>query len=182
MEFTLDDDQQALADTAGQFLAQQAPSEFVREMVDWGAGPRAGQFLINGGKALLTKLNMAGEIIWESTYGLSWDRSFPESRSTPTIDRDRVYIMGGSSGAMMTQALLAVYPDIFKAGSARAGVPAGCWEDGYNSSNQWSSNCASGSTTCCQSIRGTRPKKPPPSMACRPSLRIWQRIEPTLME
>jgi MoxR-like ATPase len=25
---------------------------FVREMIDWGAGPRAGQFLINGGKAL----------------------------------------------------------------------------------------------------------------------------------
>ena len=25
---------------------------FVRELVDWGAGPRAGQFLINGGKAL----------------------------------------------------------------------------------------------------------------------------------
>ena len=26
--------------------------EYVREMVDWGAGPRAGQFLINGGKSL----------------------------------------------------------------------------------------------------------------------------------
>lgn len=26
--------------------------DFVRELVDWGAGPRAGQFLINGGKAL----------------------------------------------------------------------------------------------------------------------------------
>ncbi|MEZ6068873.1 MAG: MoxR family ATPase [Pirellulales bacterium] len=26
--------------------------EFVRQMVDWGAGPRAGQFLIQGGKAL----------------------------------------------------------------------------------------------------------------------------------
>ena len=26
--------------------------DFVREWVDWGAGPRAGQFLINGGKAL----------------------------------------------------------------------------------------------------------------------------------
>ncbi len=26
--------------------------EFVREMIDWGAGPRAGQFLIHGGKAL----------------------------------------------------------------------------------------------------------------------------------
>lgn len=26
--------------------------EYVRELVDWGAGPRAGQFLINGGKAI----------------------------------------------------------------------------------------------------------------------------------
>jgi MoxR-like ATPase len=26
--------------------------EFVRKMVDWGAGPRAGQFLIHGGKAM----------------------------------------------------------------------------------------------------------------------------------
>jgi MoxR-like ATPase len=26
--------------------------KFVRELVDWGAGPRAGQFLIHGGKAL----------------------------------------------------------------------------------------------------------------------------------
>ena len=25
--------------------------EFVRELVDWGAGPRAGQYLVNGGKA-----------------------------------------------------------------------------------------------------------------------------------
>ena len=26
--------------------------KFVRDLVDWGAGPRAGQFLIHGGKAL----------------------------------------------------------------------------------------------------------------------------------
>jgi MoxR-like ATPase len=31
--------------------SDQAP-DFVRELVDWGAGPRAGQFLIHGGKAL----------------------------------------------------------------------------------------------------------------------------------
>ncbi len=31
--------------------AEEAPA-FVKELVDWGAGPRAGQFLINGGKAL----------------------------------------------------------------------------------------------------------------------------------
>jgi poly(hydroxyalkanoate) depolymerase family esterase len=39
---------------------------------------------------------------------------------------DRVYSTGDSSGAMMTELLMAVYPDIFKAGSAFAGVPAGC--------------------------------------------------------
>ena len=62
-------------------------------------------------------------------------------------DATRVYAMGGSSGGMMTQALMAVYPDVFKAGHARAGVPAGCWADGYASSNQWSNNCAGGNTT-----------------------------------
>jgi MoxR-like ATPase len=30
----------------------EASPKFVRELVDWGAGPRAGQFLIHGGKAL----------------------------------------------------------------------------------------------------------------------------------
>ncbi|MGI9429707.1 MAG: AAA family ATPase, partial [Bythopirellula sp.] len=29
----------------------EAPA-FVKELIDWGAGPRAGQFLIHGGKAL----------------------------------------------------------------------------------------------------------------------------------
>jgi MYXO-CTERM domain-containing protein len=62
-------------------------------------------------------------------------------------DAARVYAMGGSSGAMLTQALMAVYPDVFRAGSARAGVPAGCWADGYASSNQWSDRCAGGQTT-----------------------------------
>ena len=32
--------------------ADPSAPEFVRELVDWGAGPRAGQFLIQGGKAL----------------------------------------------------------------------------------------------------------------------------------
>ncbi|KYF71140.1 alpha/beta hydrolase family esterase, partial [Sorangium cellulosum] len=62
-------------------------------------------------------------------------------------DPARVYAVGGSSGAMMTQALLAVYPDIFRAGAARAGVPAGCWADGFDPSNQWSGNCAGGRTS-----------------------------------
>lgn len=39
---------------------------------------------------------------------------------------DRVYSTGDSSGGMTTELMLALYPDIFKAGSSFAGVPAGC--------------------------------------------------------
>lgn len=61
-------------------------------------------------------------------------------------DPARVYALGGSSGAMMTQALMAVYPDVFRAGAARAGVAAGCWADGFDAGMQWSNNCANGTT------------------------------------
>jgi acetylxylan esterase len=59
-------------------------------------------------------------------------------------DPDRVYVMGASGGGMCTQALLAVYPEVFKAGHARAGVPAGCWAEGYDDSQQWAGACANG--------------------------------------
>ncbi len=62
-------------------------------------------------------------------------------------DPTRVYAMGGSSGGMLTQALMAVYPDVFKAGAARAGVPAGCWADSYKPADQWSDTCAGGNVT-----------------------------------
>ena len=42
-------------------------------------------------------------------------------------DASRVYAFGGSSGAMMTQALMGVYPDLFAGGVAVSGVPCGCW-------------------------------------------------------
>lgn len=57
---------------------------------------------------------------------------------------DRVYAIGTSSGAMMTEALLAVYPDVFKAGAEFSGVAAGCWSASYSASNQWSGPCATG--------------------------------------
>jgi acetylxylan esterase len=46
--------------------------------------------------------------------------------STYHANADRVYSTGDSSGGMMTQLLLALYPDIFKGGSSFAGIPAGC--------------------------------------------------------
>lgn len=62
-------------------------------------------------------------------------------------DAERVYIAGGSGGGMMTQAMLAVYPDVFKGGASRAGAPAGCWAESYDASMQWSGPCAGGNVT-----------------------------------
>lgn len=44
---------------------------------------------------VLTKLDMQGGILWETDFGDAWDNSYPETRSTPTIEDGRIYIMGG---------------------------------------------------------------------------------------
>ncbi|WP_438019401.1 MYXO-CTERM-sorted multifunctional esterase [Sorangium sp. So ce315] len=68
-------------------------------------------------------------------------------------DAGRVYSVGGSSGGIMTEALLGVYPDVFMAGVSLMGVPCGCWAEGYNdvtgtgSTAQWSGPCGSGNVT-----------------------------------
>jgi poly(hydroxyalkanoate) depolymerase family esterase len=67
-------------------------------------------------------------------------------------DAGRVYVSGDSSGGIMTEALLGVYPDVFMAGVSIMGVPCGCWGDGYNDvtgkpssgTGQWSGSCAGG--------------------------------------
>ncbi|KAL3417942.1 Acetylxylan esterase A [Phlyctema vagabunda] len=57
-------------------------------------------------------------------------------------DARRVFSMGTSSGAMMTNVLLGSYPDLFAAGSAWAGVAFGCFAgDGFD---VWNSDCAEG--------------------------------------
>src|SRR5688572_1410983 len=57
-------------------------------------------------------------------------------------DASRVYVLGASSGAMMTNVLLGSYPDVFAAGAVLAGVPFGCWTAG----DGWTSECANGNT------------------------------------
>ncbi|RIW44404.1 esterase [Micromonospora endophytica] len=42
-------------------------------------------------------------------------------------DLNRVFATGSSSGGMMTQALMALYPDVYKAGAAFMGVPVNCF-------------------------------------------------------
>src|SRR4051812_45655073 len=42
-------------------------------------------------------------------------------------DPNRVFATGSSSGGMMTNEMLALYPDVFKAGAAFMGVPFSCF-------------------------------------------------------
>jgi len=44
-----------------------------------------------------------------------------------TADRARVYVMGFSSGGMMTNVMAGSYPDVFEAGAAYSGVAHGCF-------------------------------------------------------
>jgi endo-1,4-beta-xylanase len=61
------------------------------------------------------------------------------------VDASRVFVTGFSSGAMMTNVLAAEYPDVFAAGSAFMGVPAGCF--GTTDGSSWNSQCANGQLT-----------------------------------
>ncbi|MFD1145551.1 extracellular catalytic domain type 1 short-chain-length polyhydroxyalkanoate depolymerase [Saccharothrix hoggarensis] len=57
-------------------------------------------------------------------------------------DASRVFVTGISSGAMTTNVMLANYPDMFAAGAAFAGVPAGCFATTDGSG--WNNECSSG--------------------------------------
>lgn len=43
----------------------------------------------------LSCINPDGSIKWQVSYGRSWLKSFPDTRSTPTIDGDRIYVVSG---------------------------------------------------------------------------------------
>ncbi len=91
-----------------------------------------------------------------------------------SANADRVYATGTSSGAMMTEALLAVYPDVFKAGAEFSGVPAGCWSDGWSAASNWGGTCASGGDTKTAQqwgdlVRGMYPGY----TGYRPRIQLW---------
>ena len=64
------------------------------------------------------------------------------TRQHYNVDPGRIVVSGFSSGAMMTNVLAAQYPDVFSAGSAFSGVPAGCFAT--TDGSLWNSQCAGG--------------------------------------
>ncbi len=47
------------------------------------------------GNDILYVLDMNGKMLWQKAMGRAWDKSFPESRATPTVEGDRVYTCSG---------------------------------------------------------------------------------------
>ncbi len=86
---------------------------------------------------------------------------------------NRVYVTGQSSGAMMTEALLAVYPDVFKAGAEFSGVPAGCWAVS-DPGGGWSQPCALGQVSYTPQQWGDLARAMAPGYSgYRPRIQLW---------
>jgi poly(hydroxyalkanoate) depolymerase family esterase len=150
--------------------------------------------MFNNASSIVTVANQRGFImIFPQTSNNCWDVGSTQSLThdgggdTQAIaemvkyaitkysgDAGRVYAMGVSSGAMMTEALLGVYPDIFKAGAEFSGVPDGCWAVSYSASNQWSSPCASGQVTKTAQQWGDLVRAQYPGYTgLRPRVQLW---------
>ena len=94
--------------------------------------------------------------------------------STRNANPNRVYIMGASSGAMLTEAMCAVYPDVFKAGAEFSGVPAGCWSAGWSAASNWGGTCASGNDTMTAQAWGDLVRKMYPGYTGPyPRMQLW---------
>lgn len=97
---------------------------------------------------------------------------------TGTYDADtaRIYATGISSGAMMTNVLLGVYPDVFKAGAAFAGVPFGCFAT--TDGSEWNSACANGTITRTPQAWGDLVRSAYPGYTGpRPRMQLWHGTE-----
>ncbi|MDG4820522.1 PHB depolymerase family esterase [Asanoa sp. WMMD1127] len=85
-------------------------------------------------------------------------------------DPARTFVTGVSSGAMMTNVLLGAYPDVFRAGSAFAGVPFGC----FAGPSKWNSQCAQGQLTRTPQQWGDLVRNAYPGYTGpRPRVQLW---------
>ncbi|MEN3608931.1 PHB depolymerase family esterase [Plantactinospora sp. ZYX-F-223] len=87
-------------------------------------------------------------------------------------DPDRIFVTGSSSGAMMTNVLLADYPDVFKAGASFAGVPFACFAT--TNGSEWNSTCSSGQLVKTPQEWGDLVRNAYPGYTGpRPRMQIW---------
>ncbi|MBB5868902.1 poly(hydroxyalkanoate) depolymerase family esterase [Allocatelliglobosispora scoriae] len=98
--------------------------------------------------------------------------------TTYDADPARVFATGVSSGAMMTNVLLGAYPDLFKAGSAFAGVPFAC----FAGPNSWNGECASGLISKTPQQWGDLVRAAYPGFTgTRPRMQLWHGTADTVL-
>ncbi|NES29964.1 PHB depolymerase family esterase [Micromonospora terminaliae] len=88
------------------------------------------------------------------------------------VDANRIFTTGVSSGAMMTNVLLGLYPDVFSAGAAFAGVPFGCFAT--TNGSEWNSDCANGQVVKTPQQWGDLVRNAYPGYSGRrPRMQLW---------
>ncbi len=87
-------------------------------------------------------------------------------------DPAKVFVTGTSSGAMMTNVLLGIYPDVFKAGASFAGVPFACFAT--TNGSEWNSECSNGQLIRTPQQWGDLVRNAYPGYTgARPRMQIW---------
>ncbi|MFC3890598.1 alpha/beta hydrolase family esterase [Lentzea rhizosphaerae] len=96
-------------------------------------------------------------------------------------DPARVYATGSSSGGMMTQHMLALYPDVFKAGAAFMGVPFNCFANAADFPPP-GSKCTNGSMNRTPQQWGDAVRQAFPGFTGqRPQIQLWHGTNDTLV-
>jgi poly(3-hydroxybutyrate) depolymerase len=96
------------------------------------------------------------------------------------VDPARIVVSGFSSGAMMTNVLAAEYPDVFAAGSAFSGVPAGCFAT--TDGSLWNSQCSGGNITkTAQEWVNTAHAMYPGYTGAYPRMQLWHGDQDTTL-
>jgi poly(hydroxyalkanoate) depolymerase family esterase len=96
-------------------------------------------------------------------------------------DPNQVYATGSSSGGMMTQHMLALYPDVFKAGASFMGVPFGCFANAADYPPS-TSKCTGGSMNRTPQQWGDLVRQAYPGFSgTRPPIQLWHGTSDTLV-
>jgi len=46
-------------------------------------------------------LDMNGKVLWQTTFGRAWDGSYQNSRGTPTVEKNKIYVASGKGDVAM---------------------------------------------------------------------------------
>ncbi|ASW57639.1 PHB depolymerase family esterase [Plantactinospora sp. KBS50] len=96
-------------------------------------------------------------------------------------DPNRIYATGSSSGGMMTNEMLALYPDVFRAGAAFMGVPFNCFASAADYP-PGSSQCTGGSMNRTPQQWGDAVRQAYPGYTGpRPRVQLWHGTADTLV-